>query len=77
PAAIGFRRFYQGILIRSGLTRIVAYTTVFRLVFMGITAVTLFNITNLKGAYVGTIALSTGVIAEALAAYFLAQSSIS
>lgn len=77
PAAIGFRRFYQGILIRSGLTRVVAYTTVFRLVFMGITAITLFNVTNLKGAYIGTIALSTGVIAEALAAYFLAQSSIS
>lgn len=76
PAAIGFRRFFQGILIRTGLTRVVAYTTVFRLTFMGITAITLFKTTDLKGAYVGTIALSSGVIAEALAAYFLAKSSV-
>jgi len=77
PAAIGFRRFYQGILISSGLTKIVAYTTVFRLVFMMVTSLTLFALTNLKGAYVGTISLSTGVIAEALAAFYLAKSSVS
>ena len=28
PAAIGYRRFYQGILVRHGLTRRVAYGTV-------------------------------------------------
>jgi hypothetical protein len=30
PAAIGYRRFYQGLLIRHGLTRLVAYGTVAR-----------------------------------------------
>ncbi len=76
PAAIGFRRFYQGILISSGLTKVVAYTTVFRLTFMIITGLVLFNLTNLKGAYVGTISLSTGVIAEAMAAFLLARKPI-
>ena len=32
PAAIGYRRFYQGLLIRTGLTRRVAWGTVIRLV---------------------------------------------
>ncbi|MCH7772530.1 MAG: hypothetical protein IIA49_16190, partial [Bacteroidetes bacterium] len=34
PAAIGYRRFYQGVLIRSNLTRRVAYGTVIRLTTM-------------------------------------------
>lgn len=32
PGAIGYRRFYQGIMIRHGFTRQVAYGTVMRLV---------------------------------------------
>ena len=38
PAAIGYRRFYQGLLIRSGRTRLVAWGTVIRLVAMIATA---------------------------------------
>ena len=34
PAAIGYRRFYQGILIRAGLTRRVAWGTMVRLLTM-------------------------------------------
>jgi len=39
PAAIGYRRFYQGILISNNLTRRVSYGTVIRLISMVVTAV--------------------------------------
>ena len=67
PGAIGFRRFYQGILIRHGMPRRVAYGTVLRLVTMALTAVLLFRWRALEGAWVGAAALSVGVVVEALA----------
>jgi hypothetical protein len=67
PAAIGYRRFYQGLLIRNDLTRRVAYGTVVRLAGMGVTAVVLASFSDLAGAYVGSAGLSVGVTAEALA----------
>jgi hypothetical protein len=66
PAAIGSRRLYQGVLIRSGLTRRVAYGTVIRLGAMFGTAFTLARLDLVEGASVGAAALSTGVIAEAM-----------
>ena len=76
PAAIGLRRFYQGILIRNGRTRRVAYGTVLRMVTMaGATAVLVFG-TNLEGAAVGAAALSLGVTAEAVGARLLSRSLI-
>jgi hypothetical protein len=75
PAAIGFRRFYQGILIRSNLTRRVAYGTIIRLTTMAGAAVVLFSL-KLPGAYVGAGALSTGVTCEAIASRLMANSSI-
>ncbi len=42
PAAIGYRRFYQGILIGNHLPRRVAYGTVVRLVAMAATALLLY-----------------------------------
>lgn len=65
PAAIGFRRFYQGIMIRFNMTRRVAYGTIIRLLTMSLTALMLYR-TNLSGAYVGAFALSVGVVLEAL-----------
>jgi Na+-driven multidrug efflux pump len=67
PAAIGFRRFYQGVLIYHKHTRRVAYGTVIRLVSMALTAFWLYKNMSLHGAYVGAIALSSGVCAEAVA----------
>jgi hypothetical protein len=75
PAAIGFRRFYQGILIRFNLTRRVAYGTVVRLVTMAGTALVLFFF-KVHGAYVGAGALSVGVTLEAIASRIMANSSI-
>ena len=66
PAAIGFRRFYQGILIRSHLTRRVAYGTVVRIVTMSTTALVL-ALNGVGGAYTGAAAASVGVVCEGVA----------
>ena len=67
PAAIGYRRFYQGLLIRSGRTRFVAFGTAIRLASMGATGYFLYRFTECPGAYVGAAALSAGVVGEAIA----------
>ncbi len=75
PAAIGFRRFYQGLLIRRNLTRRVAYGTAVRLVSMAAAALALYFF-KVKGAVVGAAALSCGVVCEAIASRFMVHSTI-
>jgi hypothetical protein len=72
PAAIGYRRFYQGLLIGNHLPRRVAYGTVMRLGSMAATALILYHFSDWPGACVGTAALSMGVVMEALASRFMA-----
>lgn len=67
PGAIGYRRFYQGILIRNNLTRRVAYGTIVRLMTMSCTAIGLYLYGDLSGVVVGAAALSAGVVSEAAA----------
>ncbi len=76
PGAIGYRRFYQGLLIREGSTRLVAYGTVLRLVTMATTAVLLYVLLAPPGAYVGAAALAVGVSVEALASRWMARNSV-
>jgi len=76
PAAIGYRRFYQGILIRSNLTRRVAYGTVVRLSTMASTAAVCYNLFRLDGAVVGALSLSGGVCAEAIVSKVMARTSV-
>jgi Na+-driven multidrug efflux pump len=76
PGTIGFRRFYQGVLIRHGQTRRVAYGTIVRLVSMSSTALLLFRFTDIQGAVVGAAALSAGVSAEALASRVMANQAV-
>jgi hypothetical protein len=76
PAAIGYRRFYQGILVRHGLTRRVAFGTALRLGTMSGTALLLAGLTPLPGALVGAAALSSGVVAEAAASRFWARAAV-
>jgi hypothetical protein len=76
PGAIGFRRFYQGVLIRYGQTRRVAYGTTVRLLSMSVTALMLHRLTDLEGAVVGGAALSAGVIAEAFASRVMANGAV-
>lgn len=73
PGAIGYRRFYHGVLIRHDRTRLVAYGTVIRLSSMAITALLLYYFTKLPGAIIGTSALSAGVVGEAIASRFMAH----
>jgi len=76
PAAIGFRRLYQGVLIRHGLTRLVAYGTIVRLLTMTTTAIGLHRVPNLEGAWVACAALSAGVTMEALASRLMAHRTV-
>jgi hypothetical protein len=76
PAAIGYRRFYQGVLVRHGLTRRVAYGTIVRLTAMTATALALDTLTSLPGVYVGAVALSAGVTMEAIASRLMARSIV-
>lgn len=76
PAAIGYRRFLQGLLIRANRTRLVAAGTVIRLTAMVITALVLAGAADLPGAWVGAAALSVGVVVEAVAARFMAAQTL-
>jgi hypothetical protein len=73
PGAIGYRRFYQGILVRHHMTRRVAYGTVIRLTTISVVAAGLALMTSLHGSSVGAIALSSGVVAEALASRWMTR----
>lgn len=75
PGAIGFRRFYQGLLIRNNLTRRVAYGTIIRLVTMAGSALFFYSL-RIPGASVGAAALSMGVMTEALATRVMADKVI-
>jgi hypothetical protein len=71
PGAIGYRRFYQGILIKYNYTKRVSYGTVVRLVSMAVTAVTLFSFFDLPGVVVGAVSLSVAVVSESIASRFM------
>jgi len=76
PGAIGYRRFYQGILIRSNRTRRVAYGTVIRITSMIIVASPCYLFFDLEGAIVGATGLVCGVTAEAVASRLMAAGSV-
>ena len=73
PAAIAYRRFRQGLLIRHHQTRRVAYGTVIRVTAMSLTAVAAYLATDLPGAGVGALALSAAVVTEALASRLMSR----
>jgi len=76
PGAIGYRRFYQGILIRDGRPHAVTWGTVVRLVTMAATGLLLALVLRLPGASVGAGALGVGVLAEAAASRLMARRSV-
>jgi progressive ankylosis protein len=65
-AAIGLRRFLQGVLIRFGQTRRVGIGTAARLCSSGGTGIILALSTHLPGVHIAAIALMAGVGVEAL-----------
>jgi hypothetical protein len=76
PGSIGFRRFYQGILIRRGRPRAVTAGTIIRLSTMAAVGAALGLAGRMEGASVGAAALGAGVLAEAAACRFMARRSI-
>jgi hypothetical protein len=74
-ASIGYRRFYQGILIRNNLTRRVTYGTLVRLSVIVIAGLVLYS-AGMKGAYVGAGAMSLAVLCEAIATRIMASGAI-
>lgn len=75
-AAIGFRRFLQGILIRHGQTRWVGYGTLIRLVSSGGTGIVLAILSSMPGVYIASIGLMAGVINEMLFIVLAARPTI-
>lgn len=72
PASIGYRRFYQGVLVRAQQPKRVAYGTVIRLISMSATAALLALTVRLPGALLGAVALAVGVLCEAVASRIMA-----
>jgi len=76
PAAIGYRRFYQGILIRNNKTRLVTIGTLIRLISMSLTALVFYYEFTFPGAVVASLSLSVGVIVEAIASRVMSGKTI-
>ncbi len=76
PGAIGFRRFYQGILISDGRPHAVTWGTVIRLTTMAATGLVLVLAFSLPGATVGAGALGAGVLAEGAASWVMARPTL-
>jgi progressive ankylosis protein len=76
PGAIGYRRFYQGILIRNNLTRRVAYGTVVRITTIAVTASIFFILINVPGVIVGAASLSIAVVAEATVSRLMVNATL-
>ncbi len=74
-ASIGYRRFYQGILIRNNLTRRVTYGTMVRLTVIVVTGVLLYS-AGVPGAYVGAGAMTLAVIVEAAATRIMVSGTL-
>jgi hypothetical protein len=71
-AAIAWRRFKQGVMIRNGGTRWVGYGTMVRLATTAAMAIGLGLWSNWPGVWVGTTALMAGVLAESAFAHIVA-----
>jgi hypothetical protein len=76
PGAIGYRRFYHGVLIRDHQTRRVAASTVVRMVTMASVSLVVYWWVPIKGAYAGALAASAAVLLEAVASRILARHAI-
>lgn len=75
-AAIAWRRFNQGILIRFGETKYIGQGTILRLLASAGSAVLLVLSGKLNGAAVASFALGFGVIAEAIFAHIVSHKTI-
>jgi hypothetical protein len=75
-AAIGWRRFKQGVMIRFGQTRLIGIGTIVRLTFSAGSATVLALSERFSGVAVGSLALMAGVVAEMLYTQFASNATI-
>jgi hypothetical protein len=72
-AAIAWRRFYQGVLVRNGQTRFVTWGTLLRLMAAVITATLLARAGTVPGVQVAAWAMMAAVLTEAVATTLFAR----
>lgn len=75
-AGIGYRRLWQGMLIRAGRTAVIPVTMVTRIVAVVMVCIVGLETKAFSGANVGAAALSIGVLASAGIAYLYTRSTI-
>lgn len=75
-AAIGYRRFLQGILVRAAQTVRVSWGTAVRLSSLLVAAVLLVRVRLVPGVQVAAIAIMVGVISEAIATRLFASDAV-
>ena len=75
-AAVGYRRLWQGILIKYGRTGAVPLTMISRLVATGAVLVVGFTYDLLPGNILASVALLAGVIAGAVSAYLFYRKGV-
>lgn len=75
-AAIAWRRFYQGVLVKYGETRKVTWGTLIRLMFAVGFAWTLVAYGQLPGVQVAAIAIMAAVVSEAIATTLFARALV-
>ena len=73
---IGWRRVYQGVLVRDGRTPIIGMGTAIRLAVMSVGMLVGQALTTIPGAYLGALAAGAGVLVETALMHWAAQSSI-
>ncbi len=71
--AVAYRRYWQGILIRYGKTAVVPLTMLFRVGAIAIVLAAALIIDTNEGAAAGSLALTAGVTAAAVAAYLFVR----
>jgi len=76
PAAIGFRRFYQGLLVSDDRTWFVAMGTVVRFVAMGTTGLILYFAGDLPGVHVAAWSFTVGVLVESGATWLMSRRTV-
>ncbi|MFN8389057.1 MAG: hypothetical protein U0136_02055 [Bdellovibrionota bacterium] len=76
PFAVGYRRLYQGILVRAGQSRLVALGTVGRFLVMILFASLLYRTHVFAGCELASISITAGLIFEALFAGAAAKPAV-
>jgi hypothetical protein len=72
-AAVGYRRLWQGVLIRHDRTGVVPVTIALRLAVTAVILVIGYSLERYSGVFVGAAALTGGVLAAAVAAHLFAR----